>query len=221
MGWDWSLVLMPYGPRFSVHRRIVQQQFQLNVVTQSYQPIITRETRLLLANLADNPADFVQHLKRYFNFGRSILFFRQRTNPNVLSTAGAIIMMIAYGHKIAPQGDEFVSLAEEARDVALEMGNPGTYLVDILPFRAYSQFIRANLSHIFNAVKYVPEWFPGANFKTQAREWRSLADDMRERPYRMVIKQIVSFDFPRLECCLREGCSSYKLDRPQGPPCRR
>lgn len=64
-GWGWNLVLMDYGRSFVVHRRIVQQHFQANVVTKSYQPIIEHETKILLGNLLRTPKRFVHHLKRF------------------------------------------------------------------------------------------------------------------------------------------------------------
>ncbi|KIJ63854.1 hypothetical protein HYDPIDRAFT_59396, partial [Hydnomerulius pinastri MD-312] len=101
---------------------------------------------LLLGKLLRSPDNFVHHLK---------------------SLAAAVIMMIAYGHQIDPQGDKYVKLAEEVRDSGA--GPPGTYLVDMLP-----------------ALKYVPEWFPGAYFKRRARWGKGLALQMRSEPHAMV-----------------------------------
>ena len=36
-------------------------------------------------------------------------------------------------------------------------------------------------SHL--VVKYVPEWFPGANFKRLARKWRASTQDVVELPW--------------------------------------
>lgn len=40
------------------------------------------------------------------------------------------------------------------------------------------------------AVKYIPEWFPGAGFKRQARIWRRTFMDLVDRPYAFVQQQI-------------------------------
>jgi hypothetical protein len=48
-----------------------------------------------------------------------------------------------------------------------------------------------NLSNILT-VKYVPEWMPGAGFKTKAREWRKLSQAMINVPFDMVKAKFVS-----------------------------
>ena len=55
---------------------------------------------------------------------------------------------------------------------------PGTFLVDVIP-----------------ALKYVPEWLPGARFKRMAKEWRCLALAMRDIPYENAKQEIVRFFF--------------------------
>jgi hypothetical protein len=40
-------------------------------------------------------------------------------------------------------------------------------------------------------VKHVPEWFPGARFKTQAREWRKSVDAMVDAPFAFVKRSLV------------------------------
>ena len=50
------------------------------------------------------------------------------------------------------------------------------------------------------AVKYVPEWFPGAGFKKQARTWRRSVDRLLNAPYEDVQRRLVRipiFRFPR------------------------
>ena len=47
------------------------------------------------------------------------------------SMAGAIIMMVTYGHQIARENDEFVKLAEDVREST--MGPIGSDLVNTIP----------------------------------------------------------------------------------------
>jgi hypothetical protein len=51
----------------------------------------------------------------------------------------------------------------------------------------YLQKLNAILS-----VKHVPEWFPGAGFKRQAREWRAVADAMLNEPFELTKKAMVT-----------------------------
>jgi len=45
---------------------------------------------------------------------------------------------------------------------------------------------------LFPSLKYVPEWMPGAGFKTKAKEWRKLSQAMINVPYNMVKEKFVS-----------------------------
>lgn len=51
---------------------------------------------------------------------------------------------------------------------------PGTYLVDHIPL-----------------LRYVPKWFPGANFQRIAEEYRELTRKTREVPFEMAEREIV------------------------------
>uniref|UniRef100_A0A0W0F0I9 Cytochrome p450 n=1 Tax=Moniliophthora roreri TaxID=221103 RepID=A0A0W0F0I9_MONRR len=79
--------------------------------------------------------------------------------------AGMIILSAAYGIDIQPQNDPYVAISEQALHAMACAGNNTAFLVDQLPF-----------------LKYVPEWFPGANFKRQAREWRETVSAMPQLP---------------------------------------
>ncbi|KAF8992253.1 cytochrome P450 [Cyathus striatus] len=79
---------------------------------------------------------------------------------------GGIILSLAYGIDIKKTDDPFVNLAEEAIRTLGIAAVPGTFLVDIIP-----------------ALKYLPEWFPGAGFKRTAREWKKLALASRDMPF--------------------------------------
>lgn len=51
-------------------------------------------------------------------------------------------------------------------------------------------------------VKYVPDWFPGAEFKKRAKEGYGIARDMLNKPYDLAKQRYVS-----LQCHLL--CSSF------------
>ncbi|PIL24606.1 cytochrome P450 [Ganoderma sinense ZZ0214-1] len=152
MGWDWSLILMPYGRPFQAYRKTIQQEFQHSVVASSYRPIIVKESLSLVSRLSQTPADLSKHLKQM---------------------AGAVIMMVTYGHQVTSAEDEFVALAEAVREN--DEKTPGSNLVDVIP-----------------VLKYVPAWFPGAGFKRAALYARKLAWDMRYVPFQAVKAHIAS-----------------------------
>lgn len=41
-------------------------------------------------------------------------------------------------------------------------------------------------------VRYVPDWFPGASFKRKAKKWHASLNEMADRPFEYVKKQMVS-----------------------------
>jgi hypothetical protein len=85
-------------------------------------------------------------------------------------------MSMAYGIQIKDTNDPFINLAEAAVKSASEASVPGAFLVDVIPI-----------------LKHVPEFVPGAGFKKQARIWRKLQEDLRERPYVAAIDAMVLY----------------------------
>lgn len=80
-----------------------------------------------------------------------------------------VIMKRVYGHTVSDNNDPYVRLVEEASQSTSEAAVPGAFLVDLFP-----------------SLKHVPEWMPGAGFKTKAKEWRKLSQAMINVPYDMV-----------------------------------
>jgi hypothetical protein len=98
---------------------------------------------------------------------------------------------IAYGIKVLPKGDPYIAMAEKAIASAAIAATPGAFLVDVLPICALHSPILP-LSHQIMLVKHVPEWVPGAGFKTKARLCRKLAVDMVVAPFEAAKQAIVS-----------------------------
>jgi hypothetical protein len=83
---------------------------------------------------------------------------------------------VAYGIEMKSKDDPYVRMSERAMSGLVLAGTPGRWLVDVLPF-----------------LKYVPSWFPGAEWKRQGAVWRSWQDDMRTKPFNVALANIVSF----------------------------
>ncbi|OSD02813.1 cytochrome P450 [Trametes coccinea BRFM310] len=92
---------------------------------------------------------------------------------NLRHLAGATIMSIGYDIEVQPEDDPYVQTAEEAVASIAETTNAGSYLVDVIPI-----------------LKYVPEWFPGAGFKKQARIWHAAVDKLFNDPYTVCQERI-------------------------------
>ncbi|KAJ7490114.1 cytochrome P450 [Mycena galericulata] len=89
-------------------------------------------------------------------------------------TAAAMVLHITYGYKIKEAGnDPFVDLADKAMLEFSEIMRPGSFLIEVLPI-----------------LKYVPSWFPGANFKRIAQKYANSCDEMAEVPLAYVREQM-------------------------------
>ncbi|RXW12792.1 hypothetical protein EST38_g13061 [Candolleomyces aberdarensis] len=83
---------------------------------------------------------------------------------------GGLSLSVAYGIEMQPKDDPYVRMSERAMSGLVLAGTPGRWLVDVLPL-----------------LKYVPTWFPGAEWKRQAAVWRSWQDDMRTKPFNVAL----------------------------------
>ncbi|KAJ7106241.1 cytochrome P450 [Mycena epipterygia] len=93
--------------------------------------------------------------------------------------AGEVIMSMAYGINVLPSNDPYVTLADKAIH-SLSVAFVKGYLVDVFP-----------------ALKYVPKWFPGAEFKRKAETWKKLARAMLEVPFAETKRQMECGIAPR------------------------
>ncbi|TFY72458.1 hypothetical protein EVG20_g545 [Dentipellis fragilis] len=92
---------------------------------------------------------------------------------HIRKTAGAIILSIGYGYSIKEKNDEFVEDAQVMMEDFARLTEPGAFLVDTLP-----------------ALRHLPEGFPGAGFKTQAKEYSRNLLGVVNKPYEWVKKQV-------------------------------
>ncbi|KAF5333993.1 hypothetical protein D9758_017527 [Tetrapyrgos nigripes] len=92
--------------------------------------------------------------------------------------AGNTILSIAYGIEVQPENDPFINIAEKALHAAALTVNSGSYLVDQLP-----------------VLKHIPDWFPGAGFKRQAREWNKDMSAIAVVPLEFVKGAMAKGDF--------------------------
>ncbi|TFK35243.1 cytochrome P450 [Crucibulum laeve] len=110
------------------------------------------------------------HKPRSMEFVRRLLPHLGDTQESIQEltrhTVGGIVLSIAYGIDIKPSDDPYISLAEQAIAGVIECSVPGAFLVDFIP-----------------ALRYVPEWVPGAGFKTKAKRWRGLQERFHDEPF--------------------------------------
>ncbi|KAJ7940739.1 cytochrome P450 [Mycena leptocephala] len=126
----------------------------------------------------------------------SIITSPQNLVEHLRRNAAAVIMKIAYGYPVARNDDHFVALAEEGIRIANKSSAPGKWLVDSFPF-----------------LRFLPEWFPGAGFKTQAREWGQALYEQSLEPHAWVKEQIrAGTAVPSFTSTLLQPSDSHSVD---------
>ncbi|KAG2128053.1 cytochrome P450 [Suillus bovinus] len=97
----------------------------------------------------------------------------EQLDAHIRHTAGAIILRISYGYEVKDNNDPFVDLVGRAMHQFSQANDPSAFMVNIMPWLAN-----------------VPEWFPGAGFKSLAREWRQTLKETVDAPYKFAKDQI-------------------------------
>ncbi|KAJ7648325.1 cytochrome P450 [Mycena polygramma] len=80
--------------------------------------------------------------------------------------AGALMMDVTYGITVRDTDDPYIRIAKDAMHAMSFATIPGAFLVESIP-----------------ALKYVPDWLPGAGFKRKAKEWRKVTRDLLDVPF--------------------------------------
>ncbi|TFK48004.1 cytochrome P450 [Heliocybe sulcata] len=109
---------------------------------------------------------FRRHAHRLLH---NLLTEPKELEQHLLHTASAVILDTMYGIDVVDRDDPYVTIAEKAMEVIVEAINPGAFLVDSFP-----------------ALKYVPSWFPGAEFQRKALRWKAFMKDMLNKPFEAV-----------------------------------
>ncbi|KAF9449661.1 cytochrome P450 [Macrolepiota fuliginosa MF-IS2] len=97
----------------------------------------------------------------------------QKFPEHILNCIGGLIFATTYGLTIQRNKDPNVDLQEYVYGISEGAAMPGRFLVDIIPW-----------------LKYVPEWMPGAGFKTLGRQWTKLLHRAMNEPYEAALKVI-------------------------------
>ncbi|KAJ5651549.1 uncharacterized protein N7484_005272 [Penicillium longicatenatum] len=152
------------------------------VVCQGYNPTFRRCRKLLHQELGTKvtaatfselqEAEVRQQLVRILNEpGKWLEHFK--------TTAGATVLKMAYGYTIgSSKSDPLVDLTEQMMAEFSLAAVPMAWAVDIIP-----------------ALRYLPEGFPGAGFKSTAQKWRKSIQATAYIPYKFVQQQMASSEF--------------------------
>lgn len=110
-GWDFSVVLMPYGDKWRMARKICQQNFRKDAVAR-FEATHTRKINDMLRALLSTPQDFALHSRM---------------------VSAAITMSTMYGYDVSSMNDPFVVVYERAANEGSRWFLPGAALVNSIP----------------------------------------------------------------------------------------
>ncbi|GKT85397.1 cytochrome P450 [Colletotrichum tofieldiae] len=111
MGWGKTLTFLPFGPRWQMHRKLLQTTFSNTNVRQWYTLQVT-EARRSIHNVVQNPENWEMSMKRF---------------------AVAIVLKVSYGIDVPEDNDPYVKIAEDAMYATGNGGVPANSIVDIFP----------------------------------------------------------------------------------------
>ena len=92
---------------------------------------------MLLRKLYSTPKDFRQHL-RYLP---GAIIMEVRHDQIFLSCDLSSQYQVVYGIQVLPSNDPYIKIAETSMGAVAEAGNPGRFLVDVIPMRLFSPLV--------------------------------------------------------------------------------
>ncbi|SCN87775.1 related to O-methylsterigmatocystin oxidoreductase [Fusarium fujikuroi] len=99
-----------------------------------------------------------------------------RLVEHIQKQAGSVIVKVVYGYTAEQfKPDPLLSTVRKVVDEFGIAAKPGAFMVDLIPI-----------------LKYIPDWFPGASFKTTAKQWRSNLESSVEEPAAFVEHQVAN-----------------------------
>ncbi|KAK2046474.1 cytochrome P450 [Colletotrichum somersetense] len=115
MGWGKTLTFLPFGPRWQMHRKLLQTTFSNTNVRQWHSLQVT-EARKSVRSILQNPENWEMSMKRF---------------------AVAIVLKVSYGIDVQNDNDPYVKIAEDAMYATGNGGVPANSIVDIFPLARY------------------------------------------------------------------------------------
>lgn len=135
-GARYSMSFMPYGPWWRVHRKLFHDFINLSTVGDHDADQI-RVVSNFLTNLHKKPDAFREHIELCVPHSSAILA-RLIYDDTVSRLTGSLALSIAYGIRADTPDNEFFRGYKNALGGLTEASVPGTFLIDILPFRGYN-----------------------------------------------------------------------------------
>ncbi|KAH9853884.1 cytochrome P450 [Lenzites betulinus] len=112
VGWNRSLILVPYGATFREYRRLIFQFMGSKKHLERFQPLLEDKARDFIVNLYKDPVNRVKHIQQ---------------------CARAIILKMSYGYEVLPENDPFVAVADLAMTQFAMCTTFSSFLANVFP----------------------------------------------------------------------------------------
>jgi len=111
MGWGVTLTFLRWGPRFKLHRKLLQSSFTPSACKQ-YRPIQQEEARLAAKMILEKSWDWEKILRKY---------------------STAVVLRIGFGLGVTKENDPYIQMAIDAEEATGNGGVPAASAVDRFP----------------------------------------------------------------------------------------
>ncbi|KAK3297434.1 cytochrome P450 [Chaetomium fimeti] len=115
MGWSPTLTWLRWGPKYHLHRKVLQPPFTKSRVGQ-YTAHQRKEAFICCKNLIDNPNDWLSSVRRF---------------------SVAIVLQIAYGLGVEGPKSRWIQLADDTANAIGKSGAPASSIMDRFPATRY------------------------------------------------------------------------------------
>lgn len=134
VGWNRSLILVPYGATFREYRRLIFQFMGSKKHLERFQPLLEDKARDFIVNLYKDPVNRVKHIQQYVRTAVILAHYIEHTRG--YRCARAIILKMSYGYEVLPENDPFVAVADLAMTQFAMCTTFSSFLANVFPARA-------------------------------------------------------------------------------------
>ena len=130
---SWDFAVFRYGSTWRKYRRMFHSQMHSNAV-HKYRSVQMRQARLFLQQLVTDSSDISASVR-----GCAFLLYNM-TSAKMMSghrVVGATIIDVVYGIQVTGMDDPQIAIAGKVLQLLGLAMIPGSFLVDVLPFRAF------------------------------------------------------------------------------------
>ncbi|KAL2146556.1 hypothetical protein VTI28DRAFT_3447 [Corynascus sepedonium] len=115
MGWSPTLTWLRWGPKYQLHRRVLQPPFTKSKVSH-YTALQRREALACCKAMIDNPKDWLRAVRRF---------------------SVAIVLKIAYGLEVEGLHSPWIQMAQDTANAVGKSGAPASSIIDRFPPTRY------------------------------------------------------------------------------------